>query len=270
MTPETNEFSLILRQIGHGALELLQGIKKATPPLHPAGVPFVVGALVLTVLLALWDGDLGVLGLLLTLWVAYFFRNPARMVPERDGLVVSPADGLITAVDMAPLPPELVSVQDDGLDATGDSGLTVPATQPMVPRISIFLNVFDVHVQRVPVGGTVAEVNYRPGKFLNAGLDKASAENERSTTLITMANGQQVAVVQIAGLIARRILNFLNVGDVVQIGQRYGLIRFGSRVDVYLPQATTPLVVVGQRAVGGETILADFASTEILRTGRLD
>jgi phosphatidylserine decarboxylase len=268
MQNDTSDAALIFRQLGHGAIELLHGIKKATPPLHPAGVPFVVGALVITVLLSLWDGDLGVLGLLLTLWVAYFFRNPSRMVPERASLVVAPADGLVTAVDLAPLPRELVSLQE--LTDAGDSGVMAPANLPLVPRISIFLNVFDVHVQRLPVAGTVAEVNYKPGKFLNAGLDKASTENERSTTLITMADGRQVAVVQIAGLIARRIINYLKLGDVVAAGQRYGLIRFGSRVDVYLPAGTTPLVVVGQRAVGGETVLADFDSAEMLRTGRLD
>jgi phosphatidylserine decarboxylase len=190
-------------------------------------------------------------GLVLTLWCAYFFRDPARVTPDREDLVVSPADGCVSMIVTTKLPAEFDN-DDDGRDYT---------------RISIFLNVFDVHVQRVPIDGTVDEVVYRPGKFLNASLDKASEDNERSSVLMTAQSGKKIAFVQIAGLIARRIINDLKKDQNVKAGEHYGLIRFGSRVDVYVPSSVAPLVCVGQRVVGGETVLADLQSTEAARTG---
>src|SRR5690606_11725146 len=182
---------------------------------------------------------------------AYFFRDPARVTPDREGLVVSPADGRVSLIQEVKLPSEL-NGDDDDADYT---------------RVSVFLNVFDVHVQRVPIDGEVDEVVYRPGKFLNACLDKASEDNERSSVLMKTKDGKKIAFVQIAGLIARRIINNLKEEQTVKAGERYGLIRFGSRVDIYLPKGVAPQVCVGQRVVGGETILADLNSVEAARTG---
>lgn len=212
------------------------------PPLHPAGWPFVAVFAVATVLLGiLWDGFL-VIGTLLTLWCAFFFRNPVRITPTRPDIIVSPADGIISNIASVTLPSELEG-DYEGLFYT---------------RISIFLNVFDVHLQRVPVTGKILEVIYRPGKFVNAVLDKASEDNERSTVLMETTTGQKVAFVQIAGLIARRIVNDLKKDQIVSQGELYGLIRFGSRVDVYLPNGMVPLVSVGQRMIGGETVIASI------------
>lgn len=217
------------------------------PPLHPAGWPFValfaVAALVLTML---WDGFLP-LGIVLTLWCAFFFRNPPRVTPTQDGVLVAPADGKISMIRTVTLPSEF-DEDDNGA---------------LYTRISIFLNVFDVHVQRVPCSGMVREVVYRPGKFLNASLDKASEDNERSSVLLETAEGDKVAFVQIAGLIARRIINTLKKDQTVTRGELYGLIRFGSRVDVYVPASMTVLASVGQRTVGGETVLASRNSQSL-------
>ncbi len=221
------------------------------PPLHPAGWPFVGGFAFVSVLLGLiWYKFLWI-GLLLTAWCAYFFRDPARVTPDREGLVVSPADGRISLIQDVPLPSEFEH-DDDG---------------EIYTRISVFLNVFDVHVQRVPVEGEITEVVYRPGAFLNASLDKASEENERSSVLMKTADGKKIAFVQIAGLIARRIINTLKKEQAVKAGERYGLIRFGSRVDIYLPKGVAPLVCVGQCVIGGETVLADLNGAEAARTG---
>lgn len=245
---------ILKSQAKDGMHKVLDGVKwllAQVPPLHPAGWPFVGIFAFVSVLLGLvWD-DLLAVGLLLTAWCAYFFRDPARVTPDRDGLVVSPADGRISMIVNTKLPAEFDN-DDDGRDYT---------------RISIFLNVFDVHVQRVPIDGTVEEVVYRPGKFLNASLDKASEDNERSSVLMKTQDGKKVAFVQIAGLIARRIINDLKKDQDVKAGEHYGLIRFGSRVDVYVPANVAPLVCVGQRVVGGETVLADFQSAEAARTG---
>jgi len=212
------------------------------PELHPAGWPFVAAFAVATILLSLvWQGFL-IVGIVLTLWCAFFFRNPVRVPPQRDGVLVAPADGLISMIQSVPLPIEF-DASDDGV---------------LYTRVSIFLNVFDVHVQRVPYAGKILEVVYRPGKFLNAALDKASEDNERSSVLMEAPNGDKIAFVQIAGLIARRIINTLRREQSVSIGELYGLIRFGSRVDVYVPASMDVLVSVGQRTIGGETVLAQL------------
>lgn len=200
--------------------------------------------------LAFVNGYLGCVGLLLTGWCAYFFRDPARVTPARPGLVIAPADGVVTLIEPAVPPPEL------GMDPTPR------------PRISIFMNVFDVHVNRSPVEGVISRMAYRPGKFLNAALDKASTDNERQSLRLDMADGRNLVVVQIAGLVARRIVDWCKEGDRLPAGARFGLIRFGSRVDVYLPDGISPLVVEGQRSVAGETILADLTSAEPRRTGK--
>lgn len=220
--------------------------------LHPEGTLFVVAGLLVTLLLGWLWAPLAVLGLVVTAWMAYFFRDPDRVTPVRPGLIVSPADGEVSLIVQAPPPAEL------GMGST-------PVT-----RVSIFLNIFNVHVQRVPADGTVTALDYRAGKFLNAALDKASEDNERMSVRLTLAtDGRDIAFVQIAGLIARRIKCTLQQGQVVRAGQHYGLIRFGSRVDIYLPAGVVPLVAVGQLAIGGETVIADLISGEGQRLGEV-
>ncbi len=209
-------------------------------PIHPAGWPFIGLFAVFAVLLGLLWGPLFWVGVVLTLWCVYFFRNPDRVTPTRAGLAISPADGLVCMVGDAVPPADLEM-----------------GTEPR-PRISVFMSVFDVHVNRAAMDGRVSKISYRPGKFLNASLDKASEHNERLGVRLTLADGRDIAFVQIAGLIARRIKCELTEGAEVLAGQRYGLIRFGSRVDVYLPVGATPLVTCGQKCVAGETILADL------------
>ncbi len=213
-------------------------------PIHRAGWPFVAIFLVVSLALGYAAEPLFWLGLVATGWCVYFFRDPPRQTPQRAGLVVAPADGRIQWVGPATPPAEL------GL---GDGQLT---------RISIFLNIFDVHINRIPVDGTVTKLEYHAGKFLNAALDKASEENERQSVKIELADGRKVGVVQIAGLVARRIVCTLQQDQRVRTGERFGLIRFGSRTDLFLPDGVAPLVAVGQRAVGGETVLADLDSDE--------
>ncbi|MBI2254179.1 MAG: phosphatidylserine decarboxylase [Proteobacteria bacterium] len=218
-------------------------------PIHRAGWPFLaIFAIATVVLWWLWY-PLGFVGLLLTLWCAYFFRNPDRVTPTRAGLVISPADGIVQMIQPAVPPAEL------GLDQR-------PRT-----RISIFMDVLSVHINRSPVDAEVVATAYRPGKFFNAALDKASDENERSSMHLRTADGHDICVVQIAGLVARRILSWTRSGQKLRAGERYGMIRFGSRVDVYLPDGLQPLVAVGQLAVAGETVLADFRSEEAARLG---
>lgn len=223
---------------------------------HPAGWPFIGIAAAIVVFLSFFGGVALLLGLLLMGWVVYFFRDPDRVTPTRDGLVVSPADGRVCLIA------DVVPEKDLGL---GEEHRT---------RVSIFLNVFDVHVNRTPVDGEVAYVGYRPGKFLNASFDKASTDNERNALAITMSGshpyaGQKIGVVQIAGLIARRILCTVRPNDKLLAGERFGLIRFGSRTDIYLPAGVKPLVCVGQRMIGGETVIADLASQEPRRDGMI-
>lgn len=232
-----------------------EALKVVTVPLHPKGWPFVAGFAVASILLALLAEPLGVLGLVATLWCVYFFRDPQRVVPQRKGLIVSPADGLVLSITKHPLPPEIEPNE-------GKPG-------EKYTRISIFLSAFDVHIQRVPIDGTITKVDYRPGKFVNASLDKASEDNERNAVLVEAEGGKNIGFVQIAGLIARRILCDLKEGDSVTTGERYGLIRFGSRVDVYLPTGVNPLVCEGQRMIGGETVLADLKSRAAARKGEV-
>jgi phosphatidylserine decarboxylase len=216
-------------------------------PINRAGRPFIAIFAVFAGALFLVAEPLGWLGVLLTLWCAYFFRDPQRATPTRAGLIVSPADGVVQSIGPAPPPPELEM-----------------GSEPLV-RVCVFMNVFNVHVNRIPVDGTIARLAYRPGRFLNASLDKASEHNERQGIVIDAAGGFQLAVVQIAGLVARRIICTLKEGQPVKAGERLGMIRFGSRVDVYLPDGVTPLVCVGQQSVAGETVLADVRAQEPAR-----
>lgn len=211
-------------------------------PMHPEGNRFVAIFAALSLVLFLVADPLGWIGVGLTIWCYYFFRDPERVTPARPGLVISPADGIVSLIEPAVPPAEL------GMDA-----------RPLT-RISVFMNVFDCHVNRAPVAGTIAAISYRPGKFLNASLDKASADNERNSLAIRMDDGRSVAVVQIAGLVARRIVCFAEQGMRVEAGERFGLIRFGSRLDVYLPDGVAPLVGIGQTMVAGETILAELGA----------
>ena len=213
-------------------------------PIHRAGWPFIATFAVASLLLFMLSSALGAIGLLATAWCAYFFRDPHRLTPTRHGLIVSPADGVVNAVMPAPPPDDL------GLPH-----------QPLT-RLSIFLDVFDVHINRAPVEGTITAIRYRPGKFLNASLDKASEDNERNALRIDMADGTPIIVVQIAGRIARRICSGVIEGQPIRAGERVGMIRFGSRVDVYLPEGLSPLVAPGQRCIGGETVIADLRAQE--------
>jgi len=220
-------------------MSISASIRQQLVPITPEGYPFI-GAFALVALLLFWLWTpLGWLGTLATLWCAYFFRDPPRVTPVREGLVVAPADGRVSQVTTAAPPYEL------GLGATP------------LPRVSIFMSVFDCHINRSPVAGTVEKIVYQPGKFFNADLDKASADNERNSVVIA-TSGARVAVVQIAGLVARRIVCFVRVDQSVGSGERFGMIRFGSRLDVYLPPGVAPLVAVGQTAIAGETVLADL------------
>ncbi|MCF8478585.1 MAG: phosphatidylserine decarboxylase [Pseudolabrys sp.] len=220
-------------------MSVYDSIRKQMVPITPEGYPFIgVFALVSLILFWVWT-PLGWLGTVLTVWCIYFFRDPPRVTPVREGLVVSPADGRVSQITTAPPPHEL------GLG---------PA--PLL-RISIFMSVFDCHVNRSPVAGRVEKVIYQPGKFFNADLDKASADNERNSVVISSA-GTRIAVVQIAGLIARRIVCYVRETQPVGAGERFGMIRFGSRLDVYLPEGTPSMVAVGQTALAGETVLADL------------
>lgn len=229
-------------------------------PIHPAGWPFILGFAFVSIILAMVADELGFLGLILTAWCVYFFRNPDRHVPQRKGLIVSPADGVVSMITKAALPPEL---------ETGDE--TDPLfTAKTLTRVSIFLNVFDVHVNRNPIAGKVTQAVYHPGKFFNAELDKASEHNERNTLVVKIDDHKSsIAFVQIAGLVARRILSEAKVGDDLKTGERYGMIRFGSRVDIYLPPRVTPMVCVGQKMIGGESIIADLDSKEKQRESEI-
>jgi len=223
---------------------------KIIPPIHPEGHKFAAIFLNVT-LLFFWLNWVvtGWIGVVLTLWCLYFFRDPVRVTPDTDGLIISPADGLVLPLVTVTPPVEL------GL---GDA--------PRV-RISIFMNVFDVHVNRAPASGTIKTMCYIPGKFVNASLDKASVDNERQLLAMELADGKTVGCVQIAGLGARRILCLVSEGQKMEVGERFGLIRFGSRVDVYLDQGMTPLVIEGQRTIAGETVIADSRNNEVERTG---
>ncbi|MEH2509504.1 phosphatidylserine decarboxylase [Nitrobacteraceae bacterium AZCC 1564] len=232
-------------------MSVANSIRGQIPPIHPEGYPFIGGfALASLILFWIWT-PLGWIGCGLTVWCALFFRDPVRVTPIREGIVVSPADGRVSMVVQAVPPAEL------GL---GDKPL---------PRISIFMSVFNCHVNRSPVAGRIDRIAYRPGKFLNADLDKASEDNERNSLVISTPAGR-IGVIQIAGLVARRIVSFVREGQVLGAGERFGLIRFGSRLDVYLPEGAKALVSEGQTAVAGETVLADFRLGDGGRTYRVD
>lgn len=221
-------------------------------PMHPEGYKFVAAfAAVTLILFWIWD-PLGWLGLGLTVWCYYFFRDPRRLVPENAGLLVSPADGVVSLIERA-VPP-------------ADLGL---GPEPLV-RVSVFMSVFNCHVNRAPIAGRVTAVVYRPGKFFNASLDKASDENERNALAIEMPDGRRIAVVQIAGLVARRIMCWKKPGDSVRTGERFGLIRFGSRLDVYLPEGVQPQVALGQTMIAGESIIALIGQDAPARAARLE
>ena len=224
-------------------MSIYDSIRQQMVPITPEGYPFI-GAFALVSLILFWIwSPLGWIGAVLTVWCIYFFRDPPRVTPVRDGLVIAPADGRISMVTTAAPPHEL------GL---GDKPLL---------RISIFMSVFDCHVNRSPVAGRVEKIVYQPGKFINADLDKASVDNERNSLVISTA-GTRIAVVQIAGLVARRIVCFVREQQPVGAGERFGMIRFGSRLDVYLPEGVAPLVAVGQTSLSGETILADLKGAD--------
>ncbi len=231
-------------------MAIIDSIRKQIVPIHKEGYIFIAAFAVATLILGWIYAPLGWIGLILTLWCAYFFRDPPRLVPLEDGLVISPADGMISSVGRFAPPPEL--------------GLGSDPLQ----RISVFMSVFDCHVNRTPVAGRVIKVVYRPGLFINADLDKASEDNERNGIVIEAVNGRY-GIVQIAGLVARRIVCFVAAGDSLGVGDRIGLIRFGSRVDVYLPEGARPLVGLGARAIAGETVLADFRTERPQRSFKL-
>ena len=219
-------------------------VKWRFPSVHPEGRKFVVIAAAITVIVYLLSHFLGWLMVGLTIWVAAFFRDPIRTTPRGERLIVAPADGLITMIVRVPPPPEL-----RGPEALGEAEMT---------RVSIFMSVFDVHINRSPITGTVRRMAYVPGKFLNADLDKASEDNERQHVMVEASDGTRVGFTQIAGLVARRIMAFVREGDSVAAGERVGLIRFGSRVDVYLPAGTGPRVLLGQRSIAGETVIGEI------------
>ena len=221
-------------------------------PMHREGIRFVAAfAAVTLVLFWIWE-PLGWVGVGLTVWCYYFFRDPKRAVPQNAGLMVSPADGVVSLIERAIPPPEL--------------GL---GPEPLM-RVSVFMSVFNCHVNRAPIAGRVTEIAYRPGKFLNASLDKASVDNERNSIRIDMADGRSIAVVQIAGLVARRILCFAVKGQDLRTGERFGLIRFGSRLDVYLPDGVEPQVALGQTCVAGETVIATIGQSSPQRLARME
>jgi phosphatidylserine decarboxylase len=220
-------------------MSIVESIKNAIVPVNREGYPFIAAFAGVTIVMGIFSTSLFWIGAILTGWCAAFFRDPERVTPMDDALVVSPADGFVSAVGPA-IPPRELGLEENEMT-----------------RISIFMNVFSCHVNRSPARGRVSRIEYRPGKFVNAELDKASRENERNGLVIESPNGR-LAVVQVAGLIARRIVCWVEPGNDVSMGERFGLIRFGSRLDVYLPKGAVPKVAVGQTAVAGETIIADF------------
>lgn len=224
-------------------------LRQIIAPLHPDGWKFVAIGVVVTLILFLVSHPAGWLALIVTLWIVYFFRDPWRVTPLREGLIISPADGTIVSIAPAPPPPEL--------------GM---GSEP-VTRIGIFLNLLDVHVARAPFAGALSARHYTPGRFVNASLDKASEHNERLALRLSPPDGPDVACVLIAGLVARRIVCKLIAGQRLGAGERIGVIRFGSRVDVYVPPPYVTLVAIGQHMVGGETVLADREANEAPRQG---
>jgi phosphatidylserine decarboxylase len=220
-------------------------------PIHRVGWPLIAIFAAATVLLWWLWLPLGLIGVVLTAWCVYFFRDPARITPTRPGLMISPADGVVQMIQPAVPPPEM----------------NLPSGSRPLMRVSIFMNVFNVHVNRIPIDGEIVALSHRPGRFLNASLDKASEENERQSVQLRLGDGREICFVQIAGLVARRIHCDLTAGKRVRAGERFGIIRFGSRVDVYLPDGVQPLVAVGQTTIAGETVIADLNADEPSRLG---
>jgi phosphatidylserine decarboxylase len=211
-------------------------------PMHPEGRKFVAIFAAITLVLFVIEDLLGWIGVGLTIWCYYFFRDPDRVVPDQEGLVVSPADGVVSLIGPA-VPPRELGLPEEPLT-----------------RVSVFMSVFNCHVNRAPVAGKVEKIAYRPGKFLNASMDKASDDNERNSLVIRMEDDRVLTVTQIAGLVARRIVTFTQDGAVLDRGERFGLIRFGSRLDIYLPDGVAPSVKIGQTMIAGETIIADLSA----------
>ena len=224
-------------------MSVIESVRNSLVPVRREGYPFIAAFAGAAVVLGLVWSPFFWIGLALTGWCAYFFRDPERVTPVDDRLVISPADGIVSAIGPAAPPREL------GL---GPAEMT---------RVSVFMNVFSCHVNRSPIRGRIARIEHRPGKFLNAELDKASTENERNGLVIESPNGT-IAVVQVAGLVARRILCWADAGTNIGVGDRFGLIRFGSRLDVYLPSEAVPRVAIGQTAIAGETIIAEFGGAD--------
>jgi phosphatidylserine decarboxylase len=220
---------------------VFDSISHAVPRVNREGYPFIMIFAVVTLITGWFLPPLGWICFGLTIWCVAFFRDPARTTPVGPSLVIAPADGRVSQVGPASPPPEL------GLPATG------------FVRVSIFMNVFNCHVNRASISGRITRIAYKPGKFLNAELDKASEDNERNGLIIERDDGQKIVIVQIAGLVARRIVSWVKEGETISAGERFGMIRFGSRLDVYMPEGTVPLVAVGQTTIAGETILADLA-----------
>ncbi len=228
----------------------MEAIVSIIPPVHREGHKFIAIFAIAALFLFLIAEPLGWFGVVMTCWCVYFFRDPDRVTPQRKGLIISPADGVVSAITSAPPPREL------------------EMTEPLMTRVSIFMNVFDCHVNRAPVDGVIEKIAYTPGLFLNASLDKSSEDNERNAMSMTLENGKHIAVVQIAGLIARRIVSSVQEQQHLHAGERFGMIRFGSRVDVYLPAGVAPLVGIGQTMIAGETVIADMLSDETPRLSR--
>ena len=233
-----------------GDNHLLETIKSIFVPIHPAGMPFIIIFAVLTSVMMYFSSFAGFVGIILTVWCVYFFRNPQRIVPVQEGLIISPADGVVQKIVTVVPPSELELGEEERV------------------RVSVFLNVFNVHVNRVPVSGKITKLDYRKGLFLNANLDKASEDNERQCITVESPEGYKVGFVQIAGLVARRIICELIPQQSVTVGDVFGLIRFGSRVDIYLPPQVQPLVMIGQTMVAGESIIADVHRPQGLSSGR--
>ncbi|GDX36292.1 phosphatidylserine decarboxylase proenzyme [Alphaproteobacteria bacterium] len=221
--------------------DFYDALKLVLFPIHKEGYKFILIFAIATAILAMLSNFLGLIGLVATLWCIFFFRDPERVIPVEESVVVSPADGVVTRVEYNVEAPEELGYGKQKFN-----------------KISVFLNVFNVHVNRVPVSGTVSKVVYRPGKFLSANAEEASLENERNAVVVKTKNGLDIVFVQVAGLVARRIISELKEGQEVQIGQKYGIIRFGSRADIYLPEAVEIKSLLGQTMIGGETIIAKY------------
>ncbi|MFT6077580.1 MAG: phosphatidylserine decarboxylase [Myxococcota bacterium] len=216
-------------------------LKVVFVPIHKEGIKFIIIFAVVTIILAMIHNTLGTIGLVLTLWCVFFFRDPARFTPAGENLIISPADGVVNLIEENALPP--IELGLENAEWT---------------KISVFLNVFNVHVNRAPISGKITQVKYQPGKFFSANLPDASTHNERNSAVVETKNGEKIVFVQVAGLVARRIVSTLKEGQEIEAGDRYGIIRFGSRADIYLPKTTDVKILVGQTMVGGETVIAEL------------